>query len=76
MFLEIVTPDKNLFKGEVISVKFPGTSGKFEILNNHAPLISRLEKGTITVKTETGNETFEIESGMVEVFQNNIVVLA
>jgi len=76
MFLEIVTPDKTLFKGEVVSVKFPGTAGKFETLTNHAPLISSLEKGTITVHTATGSENFEIESGIVEVFQNNIVVLA
>lgn len=76
MFLEIVTPDKTLFKGEVVSVKFPGTAGKFETLTNHAPLISSLEKGTITVNTATGSENFEIESGIVEVFQNNIVVLA
>lgn len=76
MYLEIVTPDKTLFNGEVESVKFPGTAGKFEILNNHAPLISSLERGTITVKTKNGEEAFEISSGIVEVLQNKIVVLA
>jgi F-type H+-transporting ATPase subunit epsilon len=76
MYLEIVTPDKTLFSGEVESVKFPGTAGKFETLNNHAPLISSLEKGTITVRTSNGDETYEINSGIVEVLQNKIVVLA
>lgn len=76
MHLEIVTPDKTLFSGEVISVKFPGTAGRFETLNNHAPLISSLEAGVIEVKTETGNEKFDIQSGIVEVIQNKIVVLA
>ncbi len=77
MQLEIVTPDKTLFSGEVVSVLFPGTAGKFEALNNHAPMISSLEAGTITLKTESGQvEKFEITSGIVEILQNKIIVLA
>lgn len=76
MHLEIVTPDKTLFSGEVISVKFPGSAGRFETLNNHAPLISSLEAGIIEVKTNQGTEQFEIQNGIVEVIQNKIVVLA
>ena len=51
MKLEIITPEKELFAGEVSSVKFPGTNGGFEILNNHAPIISTLSKGEIKVIT-------------------------
>jgi F-type H+-transporting ATPase subunit epsilon len=49
MILEIITPEKSLFTGEVTSVKFPGMNGEFEILNNHAPIISTLGKGEIRV---------------------------
>ncbi len=45
MYLEIITPDKKVFEGEVTGAKFPGTQGSFEVLNNHAPLISTLENG-------------------------------
>ena len=47
MFLEIITPDKNIFEGEVKLVQVPGSKGTFEILKNHAPIISTLEKGKI-----------------------------
>ena len=47
MYLEIVTPDKKVFEGEVLSVSFPGTDGSFQVLNNHAPLVSTLAKGTV-----------------------------
>ncbi len=76
MYLELITPDQTLFEGEVISVKFPGTAGKFETLNNHAPLISSLEKGTLGVKTSEGIQNFEISGGIVEVVNNKIIVLA
>ena len=55
MFLEIITPEQKLFEGEVSYVKFPGTDGEFGVLNNHAPIISNLTKGTIEV-TDTNNE--------------------
>ena len=77
MDLEIITPDKNLFKGKIKSVKVPGTKGSFMILNNHAPIISTLEKGTVEVQTsESREKQFEIESGIVEVKKNKIIVLA
>lgn len=76
MYLEVITPDETLFEGEVISVKFPGTGGKFETLNNHAPLISSLEKGTLAVKTSEGVQNFDISGGIVEVLSNKIIVLA
>jgi F-type H+-transporting ATPase subunit epsilon len=75
--LEIITPEKRLFDGKVKLVKVPGTKGSFEILNNHAPIVSTLEKGTIKVITEAdAQELFEIQSGIVEVKANVISILA
>lgn len=77
MHLEILTPDKALFSGEVISVVLPGSKGQFEVLKNHAALVSSLDKGVIKVKTADGHtETFMVEGGVVEVLNNNISVLA
>jgi len=75
--LEIITPEKRLFDGNVKLVQVPGASGSFEILNNHAPIISTLTKGTIKVITETDQkELIDIDSGIVEVKANNISILA
>ena len=76
MIVEVITTDEVLFSGEAISVKLPGSSGSFEALTNHAPLLSSLEKGTIIVRTATGEETFEVSGGIVEVLNNKVVVLA
>ena len=76
MIVEVITPDEVLFSGEAISVKLPGTSGSFEALSNHAPLLSSLEKGSIVVRTTIGEETFEVSGGIVEVLNNKVVVLA
>ena len=77
MILEIITPEKEVFNGEVTSVKFPGTDGGFEILNNHAPIISTLEKGEIRIITNDKNtEKFDINGGVIEMQKNKIIVLA
>lgn len=77
MQLEILTPDKVLFTGEVTAVTLPGSKGQFEVLKNHAALVSSLEKGIIKVKTiDARLETFMIEGGVVEVLNNKISVLA
>lgn len=77
MHLEILTPDKALFSGEVESVNLPGSKGQFEVLKNHAALISSLDKGTIKVKNFDGSlVTFEVKGGVVEVLNNKVVVLA
>ncbi|MES2689750.1 MAG: ATP synthase F1 subunit epsilon [Bacteroidota bacterium] len=77
MQLEILTPDKALFSGEVTSVVLPGSKGQFEVLKNHAAIVSSLDKGVIKVKTIDGHlETFMIEGGVVEVLNNKISVLA
>ena len=77
MYLEIITPEEQLFNGEVTSVKFPGTTGEFEILNNHAPIISTLSEGEIRIITSNNNtERFSITSGVIEMQNNKIIVLA
>lgn len=76
MHLEIITPDKRVFSGEVTSARFPGSKGSFQVLNNHAPLISTLEKGPITFNSAQGAQTITVDGGMVEVLNNRIVVLA
>ena len=77
MEIEIITPDETVFTGEVSLVQFPGIVGPFEVLNNHAPLISVLNAGKIKVKDATNNiQYFEIKGGVVEVLNNKILVLA
>ena len=67
MLLDILTPEKLLFEGEIKSVKLPGTNGEFEILNNHAPIISTLSKGEICVtNSKNDKETFNINGGVIE----------
>ena len=76
MYLEIVTPDQKVFEGEVISATFPGTDGSFQILNNHAPLLSTLKKGTLVYKDKKNEYEVMIDGGVVEVLNNKVVVLA
>lgn len=77
MKLEIITPEKRLFDGSIKLVQVPGTKGSFEVLKNHAPIISTLTRGNIKVITEQGiEENFEILSGIIEVKANNISILA
>lgn len=76
MILEIITPEKKAFEGEVTSVKFPGISGEFEILNNHAPIISALSKGNIRIiTTDNKTEKLPINGGVIEMQNNKIIVL-
>jgi F-type H+-transporting ATPase subunit epsilon len=76
MHLEIVTPDKNIFKGEVSEATFPGADGSFQVLNNHAPIISALAKGVISFTTEEKRISITVDGGVVEVKDNRIIVLA
>jgi len=76
MYLEIVTPDQKVFEGEVISVTFPGTDGSFQVLNNHAPLLSTLKKGTIVYKDKKNEYDVIVDGGVVEVLNNKVIVLA
>jgi len=77
MFLEIITPEKKIFSGDVKLVKAPGTKGSFEILAKHAPIISTLEKGQIKI-IDAGNQTIfiDIAGGVLESQDDQIIVLA
>ncbi|MFZ5551730.1 MAG: ATP synthase F1 subunit epsilon [Bacteroidota bacterium] len=76
MKLEILSPDKNLYKGEARSVFLPGKDGSLGILENHAPLITTLRKGTIRIENDKGTEQFEVNGGVVEVLKNKVIILA
>jgi F-type H+-transporting ATPase subunit epsilon len=92
MLLEIVSPEAKLFSGEVTSVSFPGVDGHFQILNNHAPIVSLLQKGIVKItapsfkfskesedlftKVNDQNYTIAIQSGTIEMKDNKVIVLA
>jgi len=77
MDLEIITPDKKVYEGQVKLVKVPGSKGSFEILNNHAPIISILDRGEVKViDNDDKTDYYNITGGVVEVQQNNIIILA
>jgi F-type H+-transporting ATPase subunit epsilon len=90
MYLEIVTPEATIFKGEVNSVSVPGVNGDFEMLNNHAAVVSILKKGFVKINGELelddSNKTlfeqkekgywFAIDSGAIEMNANKIIILA
>ena len=76
MQLEVVTPDKKVFEGEATSVVFPGSDGEFQVLNNHAPMISALGKGEMRIVSSGKEEKVVIDGGVVEVLQNKVIVLA
>ena len=76
MHLEIITPDKKIFEGDVSLIQLPGSKGGFEILKNHAPIISTLEKGVLKIKeTNGGEQHFEVDGGVIENKANKIIVL-
>ena len=77
MKIEIITPDKKVYSGDIRSVRVPGRKGSFQVLKDHAPIISTLDAGTVIIADEQGNEvSFEITGGVVEVKKNRIVLLA
>jgi F-type H+-transporting ATPase subunit epsilon len=77
MTLEILTPEKKLFSGEVFGVQMPGVSGSFEVLDKHAPLVSALKAGRVKVLRDKQNHSanFDIQGGFVEVLNNKVTVL-
>ena len=76
MLVELITPEEKLFEGEISSIKLPGKTGEFEILNNHAPIVSTLIKGDIRIINKVKKtETFSINGGVVEMQNNKIIVL-
>jgi F-type H+-transporting ATPase subunit epsilon len=76
MYLEIITPDKKVFEGEVNLVQLPGSKGSFTLLKNHAPVISTLDKGTVKVVDVSGKEHFfDVSGGVIENLANKVIVL-
>lgn len=76
MTLEILTPEKRLYSGEVYGVQLPGVDGKFEVLNRHAPIVAALGKGNVKViRDKNTTSQFSIESGFIEVLHNKATVL-
>jgi F-type H+-transporting ATPase subunit epsilon len=76
MHLEILTPEKKIFDGDVTIVTFPGANGSFQVMDNHAPLISLLNVGTVEYKGKDGTSRVSISGGVVEVLKNKVIVLA
>lgn len=76
MYLEIITPEKKVFAGEVDSATFPGSGGTFQVLNDHAPLVSSLTEGTVKYVDKGSENTLSISGGVVEVLNNTISLLA
>ena len=76
MTLEILTPEKKIYSGEVYGVQLPGIDGLFEVLNRHAPIVSALKQGTLKVlKDKNSFDYYTIQSGFVEVLNNKATVL-
>ena len=91
MYLEIVSPEATLFSGEVTSVAVTGVDGEFQMLNNHAPIVSILTNGSVKFKGEAikiedefqdkftkedGEYVLAIKSGTIEMKDNKVIILA
>ena len=91
MYLEIVSPEATLFKGDVESIAVPGINGEFQMLNNHAPIVSLLVEGTVRFQGENvkideqfeanftntkGEYALQIKSGTIEMKENKVIILA
>ncbi|MEQ8425339.1 MAG: ATP synthase F1 subunit epsilon [Cyclobacteriaceae bacterium] len=76
MHLEILTPEKKVFEGEVHIATFPGSDGSFQILNDHAPLVSLLKEGVVEYKSKEAAKQVKITGGVVEVLKNKVILLA
>jgi F-type H+-transporting ATPase subunit epsilon len=76
MTLEILSPEKLIYKGQADSIQLPGKSGSFGILENHAPIIATLQSGNVRVLKDGQEQLFAINGGVVEVQKNKVIVLA
>jgi F-type H+-transporting ATPase subunit epsilon len=76
MKIEIITPDKKIFEGDIKSIRVPGKKGSFQVLKDHAPIISTLENGSVIIVDQDNKETrYEINGGVIEVKMNKIILL-
>ena len=74
MNLEIISPENTIYSGNAESVRLPGLSGSFTILNRHAPIISALDKGIVSYSVDGKEEEVKTNGGFVEVNKNNVSV--
>ena len=74
--LTISTPEKKLFEGEADSIAVPGQEGQMTILPGHAPLLSALAQGDVIVTVGSGEKTFQVDGGFIEVNEDGVTVLA
>jgi len=76
MNISVLAPEREIFNGEIKAVKVPGVGGEFQILNNHAPIVSALDAGQVTIKKSNNEEmSFGIERGFIEVLNNEVSLL-
>ncbi len=76
MILEILTPERKIFSGDVYGVQLPGISGLFEILDRHAPMVSALKEGKLKIlKDKNNSSSYTIQGGFVEILNNKTTVL-
>ncbi len=76
MNIVVLTPDKEVFQGPINSVKVPGIGGQFQILKGHAPLVSALTEGEVSITKQNGERmTFGINQGFIEVLRNEVSLL-
>lgn len=74
---QLLTPEGSRFDGDVVSVRVPGSNGNFQMLHNHAPIVSSLGIGKITIKQEGADElNFAVSGGFVEMSENHLTILA
>ena len=90
MYLEIISPEATIYSGEVLSISVPGETGSFQMLSNHAPIVSNLKKGSVIIEgdlkikeefkksfiSKNGKMFFEINSGTIEMNNNTIIILS
>jgi len=77
MKIEIITPEKQVYEGEIKSVRVPGKKGSFQVLKDHAPIVSTLDGGSVIIVDKAGVEKIiDIEGGVIEVKANKIILLA
>lgn len=75
MKIDILTPELKLYSGEASRIKLPGIAGEFELLENHAPIIAALKKGTVEVQEGNNKKSIEIEDGFAECINNKVSIL-
>lgn len=76
MIISVLSPEKTIFSGEITSVKVPGSTGQFEVLQNHAPIVAALGEGSVRIRQANGEVlNFNIRKGFIEVLYNEVSLL-